>query len=117
MQGDSELIAARAAGTGNFQISAPIIFLGILLSVFAFLINLKGVPFAAAIVRQVAMQTALYKLESPIEPGVFNTEINGYTIYVKEGNIAEGTWGKIFIYNEDAKSNLSASDNGRKWSN
>lgn len=106
MQGDSELTAVRAAGTGNFQISAPIILLGIILSVFAFLINLKGVPFAAGIVRQVALQTALYKLESPIEPGVFNKEINGYTIYVKEGNISEGTWGKIFIYNEDAKANL-----------
>lgn len=106
MQGDSELTSARAAGIGNFQISFPIILLGILLSVFAFLINLKGVPFAAGIVRQVALQTALYKLQSPIEPGVFNTEINGYTIYVKEGNIADGTWGKIFIYNEDAKANI-----------
>lgn len=106
MQGDSELTSARAAGIGNFQITAPVIILGILLSIFAFLINLKGVPFAAGIVRQVALQTALYKLESPIEPGVFNTEINGYTIYVKEGNISEGTWGKIFIYNEDAKANL-----------
>lgn len=106
MQGDSELTAARAAGTGNFQLSAPVILLGIILSLFAFMINLKGVPFAAGIVRQVALQTALYKLESPIEPGVFNKEINGYTIYVKEGNISEGTWGKIFIYNEDAKANL-----------
>lgn len=106
MQGDSELTSARAAGIGNFQISAPVIILGILLSLFAFLINLKGVPFAAGIVRQVAIQTALYKLESPIEPGVFNTEINGYTIYVKEGNISQGTWGKIFIYNEDSKANL-----------
>ena len=106
MQGDSELVAIRAAGTGNWQLSIPIVLLGIILSVFAFLINLKGVPFAAGIVRQVALQTALYKLESPIEPGVFNTEINGYTIYVKEGNINEGTWGKIFIYNEDKKANL-----------
>lgn len=106
MQGDSELTAVRAAGTGNFQVSIPIILLGLVLSLFAFLINLKGVPFAAGIVRQVALQTALYKLESPIEPGVFNTEINGYTIYVKEGNINEGTWGKIFVYNEDAKENL-----------
>lgn len=116
MQGDSELIAIRAAGTGNFQISVPIILLGILLSFFAFFINLKGVPFAAGIVRQVALQTALYKLESPIEPGVFNTEINGYTIYVKEGNIEEGTWGKIFIYNEDQKANLVrliTAENGR----
>lgn len=106
MQGDSELVAIRAAGTGNWQLSVPIILLGIILSLFAFLINLKGVPFAAGIVRQVALQTALYKLESPIEPGVFNTEINGYTIYVKEGNINEGSWGKIFIYNEDKKANL-----------
>lgn len=116
MQGDSELTAVRAAGTGNFQISAPIILLGIILSVFAFLINLKGVPFAAGIVRQVALQTALYKLESPIEPGVFNKEMNGYTIYVKEGNIGEGTWGKIFIYNEDAKANqvrLITAEEGR----
>ncbi len=116
MQGDSELVAIRAAGTGNLQLTIPIVVLGIALSVFAFLINLKGVPFAAAIVRQVALQTALFKLESPIEPGVFNTEINGYTIYVKEGNINDGTWGKIFIYNEDPKAEtvrLITAENGR----
>ncbi len=101
MQGDSELISIRAAGVGNFQITFPIIILGILLSFFAFFINLNGVPFAAQIVRQVALQTALYKLESPIEPGVFNTEINGYTIYVKDGDFEKGTWKNIFIYNED----------------
>jgi len=101
MQGDSELISIRAAGIGNFQITFPIIILGILLSLFAFFINLNGVPFAAQIVRTVALQTALYKLESPIEPGVFNTEINGYTIYVKDGDFEKGTWKNIFIYNED----------------
>jgi lipopolysaccharide export LptBFGC system permease protein LptF len=37
MQGDSELIAIRAAGVGNFQITLPIIILGVLLSSFAFL--------------------------------------------------------------------------------
>ena len=102
MQGDSELISIRAAGVGNLQITLPIIFLGVLLSLFAFYINLNGVPFAAQIVRQVALQTALYKLESPIEPGVFNTEISGYTIYVKDGDFEKGTWKNIFIYNEDA---------------
>lgn len=101
MQGDSELISIRAAGVGNIQITLPIIILGISLSFFAFYINLNGVPFAAQIVRQVALQTALYKLESPIEPGVFNTEISGYTIYVKDGDFEKGTWKNIFIYNED----------------
>ncbi len=116
MQGDSELISIRAAGVGNFQITFPIIILGILLSFFAFFINLNGVPFAAKIVRQVALQTALYKLESPIEPGVFNSEINGYTIYVKDGDIEKGTWKNIFIYNEDKNNNtvrLITSKSGR----
>ena len=116
MQGDSELVAIRAAGVGNFQITVPIIALGILLSIFAFFINLKGVPIAAGIVRQVALQTALYKLESPIEPGVFNTEVAGYTIYVKDGDITNGTWKNIFIYNEDEKTKttrLITSTSGR----
>ena len=106
MQGDSELVAIRAAGVGNLQITVPIIVLGILLSLFAFFVNLKGVPFAARIVRGVALQTAIQKLESPIEPGVFNTEVSGYTIYVKGGDMTNGTWKNIFIYNEDEKSGL-----------
>ena len=116
MQGDSELVAIRAAGVGNFQITAPVVVLGILLSVFAFFINLKGVPFAAGIVRQVALQTAIYKLESPIEPGIFNTEVAGYTIYIKDGDIANGSWKNIFVYNEDEKLGtvrLITSTNGR----
>lgn len=116
MLGDSELTAVRAAGVGNFQIALPIIFLGVILSLFTFAINLYGVPFAARIVRQVALQTALYKLESPIEPGVFNSEINGYTIYVKNGDLKRGTWEDIFIYNEDKAKNearLITSKSGR----
>ena len=105
MQGDSELIAIRASGVGNFQVTLPILFLGFLLSAFAFFINLKGVPIASNIVRGIALQTALYKLQSPIEPGVFNTEIGGYTIYVRTGDKIDGDWRDIFIYNEDAKNN------------
>lgn len=116
MQGDSELVAIRAAGVGNFQITFPIILLGILLSLFAIFINLKGVPFAAQLVQQVAIRSAIYKLESPIEPGVFNTEIAGYTIYVRTGDLQSGEWKNIFIFNEDKKTKqvrLITSTNGR----
>lgn len=104
MQGDSELIAIRAAGVGNFQILLPIAILGVVLSGFTFLVNLYGVPLAARLVRSVAMQTAIYKLESPIEPGVFNTEVAGYTIYVKDGDLTDGSWKNIFIHTEDRES-------------
>jgi lipopolysaccharide export LptBFGC system permease protein LptF len=120
MQGDSELTAIRAAGVGNFQIVLPIVFLGLILSAFAFLINWRGVPLAAQVVRKVALQTALFKMESPIEPGVFNTEIRGYTVYVKSGDILKGTWEKIFIFNEDKQTGqmrLITSKNGKIDSN
>lgn len=102
MQGDSELVAIRAAGIGNVQITLPIIALGVLLSAFAFVVNLDGVPLAAGLVRHVATQTAIQKLESPIEPGVFNTDLPGYTVFVKNGDPASGRWQDIFIYSEDA---------------
>lgn len=116
MQGDSELVAIRAAGVGNLAITAPILLVGIFLSLFAFVINLYGVPLAASIVRRVAMQTAIYKLESPIEPGVFNSEVAGYTIYVRDGDISDGEWRNIFVQHEDEKSGavrLLTSTNGR----
>ena len=116
MQGDSELVAIRASGVGNLQIALPIMILGVLLSVFAFFVNLKGVPLAATLVRNVTLQTAIKKLESPIEPGVFNSELAGYTIYVKGGDFETGRWKNIFIYNEDKANGsvrLITSQNGR----
>ncbi|MBP9110919.1 MAG: LptF/LptG family permease, partial [Pyrinomonadaceae bacterium] len=116
MQGDSELVAIRASGVGNLQIALPIMVLGVLLSGFAFFVNLKGVPFAAGLVRNVALQTAIKKLESPIEPGIFNTEVAGYTIFVRGGDIGTGRWKNIFIYSEDKANNslrLITSSDGR----
>ncbi len=100
MQGDSEMVAIRAAGVGNIQIIVPILMLGILLSLFAFFVNLTGVPFAAKRVRQVLLQAALHKLESPIDPGIFNTDIDSFTIYVRRGNLEKGTWEDLFIRQE-----------------
>ena len=116
MQGDSELIAIRASGVGNLQIALPIMILGVIMSIFAFFVNLKGVPVAASLIRNVALQTAIKKLESPIEPGVFNTEVAGYTIYVKGGDFETSTWKNVFIYNEDKANNsvrLITSKSGR----
>ncbi len=100
MQGDSEMVALRAAGVGKLQIAVPVILLGAALSAFAFFINLKGVPFAAQIVRRVVIKAALHKLESPVEPGTFNTEITDFTIFVRNGNDETGNWENVFIYHE-----------------
>jgi lipopolysaccharide export system permease protein len=116
MQSDSELVAIRASGVGNLQIALPILLLGLVMSGFAFLVNLRGVPLAATLVRSVVTQAAIKKLESPLEPGVFNTQVNGYTIYVKGADFETNTWKNIFIYSEDAPNRslrLITSRNGR----
>lgn len=116
MQTDSEMVAVRATGVGDLQIAFPIAVIGLIFSAFAFLVNLEGVPLAARLVRQVAIQTAMKKLESPIEPGVFNREVNGYTVFVRDGDVATGRWRDIFIYGEDrnaGSARLITSPDGR----
>lgn len=101
LQGDSELVAIRAAGVGNLSVTLPMVVLGVVLSLFALFVNVRGVPFAAALAKRVAIQTALQKLDSPIEAGVFNTGLAGLTIYVKEGDSLGGYWRNMYIFNED----------------
>ncbi|KXK06911.1 MAG: putative permease [Acidobacteria bacterium OLB17] len=116
MQGDSELTAIRAAGVGNVQIAVPIVILGIALSLFALVVNIKGVPFAAALVREVAMRSAISKFESPIEPGIFYTEIDGYTILARDTDPTNGDLKRVFISQKDSANGvyrLITSDIGR----
>lgn len=98
MQGDSELIALRAAGVSNFKILSPAFLLGFLLTILTLYINFEGVPKSARLVRQVGVKAALAKLESPLEPGVFNNEIPKYVIYTREGNREKGVWERVFIH-------------------
>ena len=106
LRGDSELIALQAAGVSPRRIVLPCLLLGILVSVIAFFINLQGVPIAAGIARRVAVEAALVKLESPIEPGLFNTEFSNYVIYVKDGNNEQGVWERVFIYLPEKNGNI-----------
>ena len=115
MRGDSELTAMQAAGVGSRTILLPCLLGGLVVSAFALLINLRGVPLAAGMIRRVAVETALLKLDSPIEPGVFNTEFSNYVIYVRDGNNEQGVWEKVFIYlpQKDGQVQLITARSGR----
>lgn len=108
MRVDSELVAIRAAGIGSLQLAVPIVAFGLLLSVFAFVVNLKGVPFAASLVRSVVLQAAIKKLESPIEPGMFNSEVQGFTIYVAKGDRDAGEWKNVYVFRENADKGVAS---------
>jgi lipopolysaccharide export LptBFGC system permease protein LptF len=98
---DSELVAIRAAGVGTFRIIAPLMFLGALLSLFNFYVAFAVSPIAAQNLRDIGLQAALYRLESPVEPRSFQTGMPGKVVYVREGDKEKGLWGKIFIQWEE----------------
>lgn len=98
---DSELVAMRAAGVGTLRIIAPMLFLGALLSLLTFYVAFIVSPICAQNLRDIGLQAALYKLESPVEPRNFYTGMPGKVIYVREGHTEKGLWGKIFIQWEE----------------
>ncbi|MFL6254215.1 MAG: LptF/LptG family permease [Pyrinomonadaceae bacterium] len=98
---DSELVAIRAAGVGTLRIIAPLLFLGAILSLFNFYVAFSVSPASSQNLRDIALQAALYKLESPVEPRSFYTGMPGKVVYVREGDKEKGLWGKIFIQWEE----------------
>jgi len=98
MGSDSEVVAMRAAGVGTWTMLWPVLVLGVLLSVAATFLNLQEAPKAARELRRVAVHGALAKLNSPVEPRTFTTDIPGYVIYVRDGDKIQGSWNRVFIY-------------------
>jgi LPS export ABC transporter permease LptF/LPS export ABC transporter permease LptG len=98
MGSDSEIVAIRAAGVGTWTLLWPALLIGLVATTATTFLHLKEVPEAARDLRRVALQGALRKLESPVDPRTFNTDLPGYVIYVRDGDKTRGTWGRVFIY-------------------
>ncbi|MBC7795456.1 MAG: LptF/LptG family permease [Pyrinomonadaceae bacterium] len=115
LRGDSELTIFEAAGISRWRILAPCLILGFAVCIFSLAINIYGVPWASQTLRRVAVEAAILKLESPIEPGTFNTNIGNYVIYVDGGDNEKGYWEKVFLTSTEPNGNmrLITSKNGR----
>jgi len=115
MGSDSEIVAMRAAGVGTWAMLWPVLLLGLVVTAACLFINMKEAPQAARGLRRALIFGALRKLDSPVEPRTFTTEIPGYVIYVRDGNKVEGIWGRVFIYNQqkDGSVRLLTARSGR----
>jgi LPS export ABC transporter permease LptF/LPS export ABC transporter permease LptG len=102
MGSDSELVAMRAAGVGTWSLLWPVLLVGALATGVTTFLQLEEAPHAARDLRRAALQGALRKLESPVEPRTFNTEIPGYVIYVRDGDKTQGSWARVFIFAQQA---------------
>src|SRR5690349_24319796 len=96
---DSEIVAMRSAGVGTWTMLWPVLLLGALFTVPTIYIQLEEAPRAARQLEKVALQGALAKLDSPVEPRTFST-LPRYVIYVRDGDKQRGTWGRVFIFGQ-----------------
>jgi LPS export ABC transporter permease LptF/LPS export ABC transporter permease LptG len=101
MSSDSELVAMRAAGVSRWRMLVPALLIGAIATAVSLQLNLNEAPRAQQQLRAVAIRGALYKLDSPVEPQTFTTDIPGYAIYVREGDKSRGQWGGVFIQKAD----------------
>lgn len=95
---DSELTAIQAAGVGTSRVILPTLLLGLLFSLLTFYVGFWVAPAAAKNLRDIGLQIAFYKLESPVDPRSFYTGMQGKVIYVREGDKETGQWGRIFMH-------------------
>ena len=97
MGSDSEIVAMRAAGVGSWTMIWPALLIGLVFTGATTYLHLKEAPEAARDLERIALQGALAKLDSPVEPRTFST-LPRYVIYVRDGNKELGTWGRVFIF-------------------
>lgn len=102
MGSDSEIVAMRSAGVGTWTLIWPMLLIGLVASLATTYIHMKEAPRAARDIRKTAIQGALRKLDSPVDPRNFTTEIPGFVIYVRDGNKISGSWDRVFIYTQQA---------------
>ena len=114
MGSDSEIVAMRAAGVGSWTMIWPALVVGLLFTGVTIYLHLQEAPRAARDLERVALQGALAKLDSPVEPRTFST-LPRYVIYVRDGDKTRGTWGRVFIYAQqaDGKDEIFTARSGR----
>lgn len=100
---DSELIVMRAAGVGTWRLMSPVLLLGVFFTLLTLYIGFEVAPRATTLMREAVIRVTLSKIESPIQPHTFNTEMPGKVVYVREGDKKLGQWGRVFIHWQDGK--------------
>jgi LPS export ABC transporter permease LptG len=114
MGSDSELVAMRAAGVGSWTMIWPALVVGLAFSAGTAYLHLREAPRAARDLERIALQGALAKLDSPVEPRTFST-LPRFVIYVRDGDNALGVWGRVFIFAQqpDGKNEIFTARSGR----
>lgn len=88
MTSDNEITTMRASGIGLSRILAPILTVGLLLSVFMIIINDRIIPYTHFATKKTVIEVGMKNPTAALEPGVFINSFEKYILFIYgiEGN-------------------------------
>jgi lipopolysaccharide export system permease protein len=96
LSSDNEVIAIRASGVNLFKLLAPILTIGIILSLFLVICNDRLIPYAHFATRRTLMEVGIKNPAAALEPGVFINSFQKYVVFIY--HIEENKLTNIRIY-------------------
>ena len=84
MLSESEIVVLRATGLSNLRLAAPAVSLALVVTVAVFLVNLYFMPVGFRLFKDMQYEIRHSVASVMLQEGVFNTPIDGLTIYVGE---------------------------------
>lgn len=96
MGSDSETVALQAAGVSAFRISRPALYLGVLAAALMLLLAHVLVPLSRVTIADIEVRLADQVGARLLEPGKFQSPIQGVTVYVGEIS-EEGVMRKVLL--------------------
>ncbi|MDK2847028.1 MAG: lipopolysaccharide export system permease protein [Desulfuromonadales bacterium] len=119
MSSDQEILALKAGGTSLYQITTPVICLGLLVSLVTAGLTTVVKPASEDFFRRQLFQIASSRANIGIQPQIFNDEFEGLVLYANEVDERTARMQGVFISDErkDAVPAIILADNGRVLSN
>jgi len=96
---DLELVALRAAGASPFRLARVPILLGVLVSLIAVPIAVRGEPYGMRKLYERLLDVGLRNLSSAIRPGVFNEDFRGSALFAQRST-RDGRVEEVLLYDE-----------------
>lgn len=82
LSSDNEIVAIRASGVNIFHLVLPLLILGLILSLFLFILNDRIIPYAHYATRKTLIDVGIKNPTAALEPGVFINSFQDYILFI-----------------------------------
>ncbi|ABA89163.2 lipopolysaccharide ABC transporter, membrane protein LptF [Syntrophotalea carbinolica DSM 2380] len=119
MSADREILALKACGVGLRQLTAPIVGLGLLVSLATAATTIAIKPASEDLFREKLFHIASSRANIGIQAQIFNDEFEGIILYANDVDERSGRMQGVFISDErdDTLSSIILANEGRIFSN